>query len=485
MTALLIAPTAGETLLSYALGVHPDPLQAGQRAGLVLVVSNAGDQAITCRGIVLTLPVGTAATDLIDGGSAVDTSPAQGWTVEALGGVITFTAPAGGAVIEGAGLIFTATITLNPQPGTATILLQETASDDDDPSQVRTASFTVDKFPVEFSLSDLTAVPADALDIAYGQPAYLNWIAKGKDVSCTLHYQPADEGAPVSQEVPNTPSVGRFTTHALTRRDRVVFTLIARMNISGQDNPVTAQRQLEVTVASLWLTFSVAPSTVPVNGLVRLEWHAPNATSCILDLDESQPLPSSGFLFRVMTASHEFSLAALGPEGQFEAAQCRVTVDPALVATETGYTIAGSPGRQGISGPMQMSGDPADGEPGGRGGDAILTGSLPPLDLAGTKRIVPISLRGGDGGAGGNGSVVFNGGGLGQMRGGNGGNGGNAIANVTLDALRVSPAQYIIVEVISGSAGAPGLGMPPGRYPPPGSAGHASLTIDGRPVSLP
>jgi hypothetical protein len=73
MPTPLIAPTSRETLLSYGLGVHPEPLQAGQRVTLVLSVSNASRDTIVCQSIALAFPEGTKATDLIAGGAAIDT----------------------------------------------------------------------------------------------------------------------------------------------------------------------------------------------------------------------------------------------------------------------------------------------------------------------------------------------------------------------------------------------------------------------------
>jgi hypothetical protein len=151
-------------------------------------------------------------------------------------------------VIGSAGLVFMIATTANAQPGTASVTLRETASDDGGPQQQGTGAFSVSKFPIDFSLSDLQAVPPEKLDIPSGQPASLNWTAIGAGVSCTLTYQPSDAGPTVSVSVPNIPAGGVYATEPLTRAGSVVFTLIAKVSILGQDQPLIVQKQLVVSV---------------------------------------------------------------------------------------------------------------------------------------------------------------------------------------------------------------------------------------------
>ena len=60
------------TLLSYSIFSNPDPLCPSTKALLRLVVSNPLGDSVTCRRIVLTLPVGPNATDLIESGTPMN-----------------------------------------------------------------------------------------------------------------------------------------------------------------------------------------------------------------------------------------------------------------------------------------------------------------------------------------------------------------------------------------------------------------------------
>ena len=467
MTEILTPTAGGGPLLTYGLEVNPDPLQAGSRAEMILVMSNASADTIACRSIQLTFPVGTDATDLADG-APVAAKPPPGWTVntDTSGGIVTFTAPGGSAEIGGDGLVFAIVTTANAEPGTATVTLVETASDSDDPPRQRSGTFAVDKFPADFSLGDLTSVPVDKLDIAYGQPAQLNWTAIGAGVTCKLDYQPAESGAPISIDVPNIPDGGSFQTGPLTRSEGVTFTLTAKVHILDQDNPLVRQSQLTLTVEALSLTMSVLPAAIGPNGLTLLQWHAPNANHCTLD--DGSILPPSGARYIVLRSTHLFTVAAVSADGQVREQQATVTVDPSIVATEPGHVLNGLPGA-----PGQLFGGV-----GGHGGNADLKICLPPLFVAGNPgRVIPILLTGGDGGAGGTGGP-FNTPGSAP---GSGGAGGDAILTASWDSSLLPPAQYL-VTLIPGDGGNAGVSWIRQAGGSPGAMGTASATIDGESV---
>jgi hypothetical protein len=480
------AVEAADPLLTYALQSMPNPIQAGGGATLKLLVSNGGDDLVTCVSIQLTLPVGDDASDLIDGSATIATRPATGWTATVSGGVVTFTAPDGGAVIEGDGMTFALTTQANAQPGTATLALTENASDDGGAVEPRNASFLLNKFPVDFSLSELTTVPPDTgLDVAYGNPAVLNWTAAGAGVTCTLQYQPVDGGAVVDAAVPNAAPAGAFQTQPLTSAHGVIFTLIAKVNVIGRDAPLVVQRQLAVTVESPSLSVVVGPPRVAPGGLVALQWTAANVDHCVLQ--DGTILPLSGTRYYVVTQDQSFTVSAVGAAGQtLKQQQGTVTVDPAIHPTLPAYVDTAPDGGPG-AGPWVHYVRSSEGlmpvwegaGSGGNGADAAPTVALAPLDMTGgSGRVMAIQVTGGNGGPGGdgNGNAPWP---------GNGGNGGNAILTATFDPAQGSPTQYIIALAVGGGGAAGQVGDPAFSPGSPGGPGTVkAATINGQPVSF-
>lgn len=467
----------GTTLLSYGLRRDPDPLQAGGVATLTLVMSNGGDEAVTCTSIELLLPVGTDASNLIANGASITTRPAPGWTIGIIGGLITFTASKGGAVIEGEPLIFTIGITVNGAPGTTTVTLQETASSNGKTQAPRATTWTLDKFPADFSLSDLMTVPQGVDAVGFGDILQLTWLATGTRVSCNLDYLPANDGPSQSLPVPNAPADGAFQTVPLTRDGDIVFTLTAKVSVLGRDNPLVAQSQLVVAMKTLSLSVVAVPPTVGVNGLVRFQWYAPNSTEC--RLEDGTRLPPSGIGYFVLQASRKFTVFASGGNGQMREQAVDVTVDPSIVPTEAAHATQGGTGGTGSQGTV-CNGDnidpsctPSAGGTGGRGGDTILSGSMPPLDSSGRPgRVIAIALTGGAGGTGGMGGCFegFGGNPINPQPSGQGGDGGNAVVDITLDAANQAPAQYI-VTLAGGPPGGGGASGDGSSTAGPGSPG--------------
>jgi hypothetical protein len=478
-TRLALAATSTDTLLSYALYVDPDPLQVNAAATLTLVVSNGSRQAITCSSIRVTLPAGTNAKDLIPSAAAVETQVPPNWSAAAAGGVITLTPSGDAGTIKGESVTFVVVTKTNGEPGTATVTIDETASSPSQPSDTRTTTIPVAKFPIQFRLSDLIVTDPSDHDVPAGGAATLMWTGQGDLVSYTMEYQPADdEGSLVSETVGST---GPYTTKVpLTRSGSVTFTLTASLKVPGQDQPLIVPRQQTVSVETLSLDVIVGPPTVGVNGLVKLHWDAPNADHCTLE--DGTPLPPSGTRYFVLRNTRKFTVTAIGL-GDLKQQQFTVTVDPNIKPTENGYVVAGNTGKQGCGG-RSCSDDrppchPTSGEQGQRGGDAILRRQLPPLDTIHDRpaRVLPIAVTGGRGGPGGDGGARWTMGGQDHDRQpqGPGGSGGDAILDVTLDARNEPAAQYIIQQL---SAGAPGDGGG-------ASAGNVSATIDGSPVIMP
>ncbi|MCW3848873.1 hypothetical protein OF829_16675 [Sphingomonas sp. LB-2] len=517
-------------LLDYAFTAQPNPLQVNTPAWLTLAVDNNSGREVTCQQIVVTFPRGTNAGDLIAATDIVVT-PAPGWTYATDGGTVTLFAPGGAADVKGSGLTFMFAVTINGQVGESTVDIQENASGGTNPLSPRMMSCPVSKFPVVFSLTPLMPVPLDDIDVLYGMPGTLNWIATGEGVTCTLAYQPADSGSPLSATVPNIPGTGGFQTEALTRTGDVPFLLTATQTVPGQDQPLVLESTLTLSVETLSLSLVVQPATVGVGGLAQVTWNAPNADHCLAD--DGQQLPASGTAYVILQATRLFTITAVGANGQTVQQQKTIQVSPAIVPNQAGYSVTGTPGATGTTGQnatitpnmspayqpqvlgynltmgsisayLENDGSGAQvvtinnqtypveaeqytafaalgaGGTGGPGGTGTLTATVPPLDSSDQpQQVIQIAVTGGTGGTGGQpGSLqasayVFG------MNGGDGGPGGNAVVELTVDPS-LPPAQYIIA--IAGGAGGPGApsgGMFAGSNGGPGAPGSVAFAFDG------
>ncbi|HST60249.1 MAG TPA: hypothetical protein VLK84_16200 [Longimicrobium sp.] len=456
------------TLLAYSFLAAPDPLQAGGMATLTLIVSNSGRQVVTVAGITVTLPVGTNAKALTPDASGIQSQVPVGWNASQSGGALTLRPETPGAAqVAGGGLSFVfARIQLNAEPGTVAVTIDETASSPAQPApQPRTAVLALDKFPPQFSLGGLTATP---LRVEPGGSATLMW--SGSPADYALYYDPGS--APVDARVG---SAGPYVAANLLRPAGVTFTLRVSVSVPGQDLPLLLQRQVHVDVAAVTIdAFEASPSTVGPNGLTRLSWRTSNAASVTLD-PGNQTVPASGVRYvAVAPGAGPFTLTARGSQPRWSAQQQRtVSIDPAIVATAEGYVQVGRRGDDGAKGAKGWP-NGQDGTAGRDGGDASLTGRIPPLDPSSRPvRVLPIRLTGGDGGRGGNGGRA-DGGEEAQGSGGrgaNGGRGGNATVDVAFDET-LPPAQYLVQAITAGrGGGGGGGGEGMGGYRAPGGAG--------------
>ena len=472
---MVMDPTGnGGTLLDYDLDTDPDPLRVGRSARLKLVAFNRTDDPIDVARILVTLPVGPGASDLVAAGSQIEVGPPEHWQASVDGGTISLTPDGGKAAVKNKSLEFTIAITLNGEAGSATVLLTETAASPYEPSQPRSVSFDNAKYPQDFTLGELRTVPPGLSLIPHGARATLMWQATGDGVHCTLSYVPGNSGRVVTNVVP---MVGTIESEPLTRKDSVTFTLTAEQSVVGQDNPLVLERRLDLPVESLSLDITVAPPAVGVNGLVRLTWQAPNAEYC--QLDDGTHLAASGESWFVLSARRLFTVTAFGPGGESLQRQATVEIDPSITGNEAGWKATGKAG---------VDGDPAyvtrkffRGEEfatlhpptaGSPGEDAELQVALPPLDTSTRPvRIIPLHVAGGAGGKGGDGLDDVE---AGSCDAADGGKGGDARLTVAWDSA-VSPAQFI-VTVTGGTGGAGHV---------PGADGSASAVIDGKVVALP
>ena len=467
----IFTPGTNPPLLDYALRVQPDPLVAGGRSLLVLDASYSGDDLVACQSIQLTLPVGTDASDLIDGSKGISTEPPAGWTAQVANGVVTFTPPGGSIAIDKNGPTFKVATVANAKAGTAAVGLTEWATDDGGASQQGGGAFAVPKFPADFSLGGLAPVPPDKLDYGHGERVYLTWVTSGTDVSCVLKYQPAGFGGPISVDVPNNPDPAGFETEPLTRSGSVTFTLYAEVHVLGQDNPLIASEQLTVSVEIVDYQLRAEPARVGVNGLTWLQWDAPDADHCLLD---GTVLPARGSRYYVLSRTHQFTVTAVRSDGQREEKQVTVEVDPTIkhdhlyFGDQAADGVAGSNGYCDLPRFFGRSKPPVPAGHGFPGGSVFGVLQLPPLDTSGgSSRVLGLWLQAGAGGPGGFGEGADN---------GNGGDGGNALLTATFDPSLSPPAQYVITM----TAGAGGKAGGPGASD--GAHGVVTATIDGQPI---
>ncbi len=448
--------TDDATLLSYAILPNPNPLQAGKEgASMVLVVSNQTRAFINCERIVVTIPVGTDASRLTADGTGIQSARPAGWSVRNDNGILTCTPTTAEAKrVGGAGLTFTfSAINVNGQVGVCTVGIDETAFFDGERGEERSAGIDLPKFPAQFTVGDLVVEPEV---IRSGGSATLHWTGTSvPGATFTLSYQAAD-GGPVTRETVG--SSGSYTAVNLTRTN-VFFTLTVTAP-SGSDRPLIVTRRASVSVENLTLSFTVTPPKVGVGGIARLQWRTTSANSVVLDPGR-ETLASSGSKYVIVSQTTLFTVTARNAI-DIRQEQKTVEVDPTIIGNVPGYDVLGSDGRAGARG--QASWDSVGlrkgrGEDGVRGEDARLIRALPPLDEhSQPERIIPITLRAGDGGRGGDGSPL-------DIRdpqrfippgdGGNGGDGGDAILDITFDPAEGPPAQYV-VRMIAGSGGSGG-----------------------------
>jgi hypothetical protein len=276
ITRLALVATNSDTLLTYALYVDPDPLDVSAAARLTLVVSNSTRHAITCTSIQVMFLQGPDAKDLTPANAAIQTQVPTCWSAARAGGDITLTPSGDAGTIGGLGLSFLIATTTNDQPGTATITIAEAASSPSQPSQTRTATIAVPKFPTRFSLSDLVATPDE---IPFGGSVSLTWT--GTQIAGATYKLQSPGSQPVT--VGNT---GPYAVPSL-KIFPAVFTLTVSLTVPGQDDPLTVQKQTTVMQEPKLriLDFTASKRVVSVDdGKLALTWETLRATSLTLAL---------------------------------------------------------------------------------------------------------------------------------------------------------------------------------------------------------
>lgn len=266
----------------------------------------------------------------------------------------------------------------------------------------------------------------------------------------------------------------------------------------GQLAPPRAFEPLALKVAAL-------PLVVAPNGLALLRWKAPSADYVVLP--DGSVAPPNGKRYVAMAQTGPLTVTAHDHFGRTLSSSATITVDPSIVATETGGSQtggagqAGQPGNYGsINGIVPSPPTPSSaGGTGGPGNPATVALTVPPLDTSGTSsRVIAITATGGTGGCGGAGGYLSDAA-FGEVYqlpqtacpGGQGGTGGDATVTLAVDPSL--PPARLIVTVTPGPGGDGGQcgwiynydGSGGGATAIPGAPGSASLTIDGVAAVLP
>jgi hypothetical protein len=312
------AARLGSTLLDYALLTAPAPLQAGMPATLTLVISNGGSQPVTVTRIAIALPIGTNAKDLT-ASTGFQTGTTPGWNLAQNGGVLTLTPAGGGMVGRTAVVVTIAAVSVNAQPGIATVSIDETAALGGGNATNNKAPLPLAKFPVQFALSDLVATPTE---VAFGGSSSLMWTGTPNGATYTLQY-PGSGPMPVS-------AAGPYVAANLTIFP-AVFTLTVSLTVPGQDQPLVVQKQTTVTEAPKLRIVDFSQSKLVLSSAddrLALRWEVQLATSLTLGLDQvsgavdvagqsSCIISASGSPTIVVTDAAGTQLGTLTPTGPF------------------------------------------------------------------------------------------------------------------------------------------------------------------------
>jgi hypothetical protein len=255
---------------------NPDPLQAGTNAQLTIIASVIGSEYVEVTQIVVTLLVGTNAKDFLSTGDGVATPVPDGWSVTASGGQFTYTPNTSPARIGRDGIAFElASLPVNDQIGTSIGAIDETASSVSQPSQDRTCTFELQKFPQQFSVSPLSASP---LVVEYGGSTTLMW--SGSPASYAIEY--VNEQGQQNIPVQNT---GPYPISDLTILP-AVFTLIVTHQVPGSDHPLVFTEQVTVREQPVLaiILFEASSSVLGAGQLLTLTWQTQFATSVALSV---------------------------------------------------------------------------------------------------------------------------------------------------------------------------------------------------------
>ncbi|MEH6374005.1 hypothetical protein V7793_06600 [Streptomyces sp. KLMMK] len=282
----------GTSRLTYSLATVPAPLATGRPAHIDVVVSNSGTEAVLCKQILLVLPTGDLAQDLVPAGHRVvaTVEPSDQWTTDEIESGVLLTLPQddmaafapGGTPVTvrpatGESVSLTTHGLLlrlkdfkaNALAGTALLRIRETVSVDNGRTwETHQVTLPLAKYPPAEALTpdvvgDLVVRLADVNGnpgstpvtlLKRGQGAVLTWTAP-PDATCVVHY----DGS--SSELPSGREKWEFPVRTLTRDTH--FLVQVTLKRSGE----TITHHLSTTVAVEEPAFpSLTVKSIKANG---------------------------------------------------------------------------------------------------------------------------------------------------------------------------------------------------------------------------
>jgi hypothetical protein len=291
-----------DTLLDYSLSTEPDPLQVSpptvdpSLATLRILVSNSSDDLVNCKSIDFGFSVGENASDFSDDLSGVAVTSPPGWSVTQDGGDFTATPKTAAAGVIGRdGLTFTLSkMKVNKEPGTASLLITETAASPtafpSQPEAPRTTSIALAKFPLAFKVSELKAKPPPPLK--FGGSVTLSWVGTS-GATYELRYEAADGSiVSVTHTKDGQPLPANGSYHIDDLEKETTFYLHVTLVVKGQDDPPKLERFVTVAVAQPKPQItSFTTGSTPRKLILR--WETTNADSCAMSGDSHQLNPDS------------------------------------------------------------------------------------------------------------------------------------------------------------------------------------------------
>jgi YVTN family beta-propeller protein len=323
------------TLLLYDITTDPFPLQASSAGGdpsiaqVTIVASNPTPaNPVTLKGLVITFPVGIAASDLTSQSTGIGPIPPNGWTLED-----TDTSPTSVKYIfypgtgngqvgsEGIAFIFN-NVELNSQAGTVEIEVME-GSNDCKPPDCPTQNLQITKFPNGWGQVTYWTNPSPPI-VPYDSGITLNWSGPS-GATYTIEYYTPQTGA-VNVPATGAPALsnegqypGNNDPQLLLTSDTVFYLKVVE-TISGQT--YSAQQQITATIELPLPTIKLFTGEFQWTGdslALVLKWDTENATSCAITGDahpvnnsssddsyQIQPTPAKPLLtFYTLTATNE------------------------------------------------------------------------------------------------------------------------------------------------------------------------------------
>lgn len=355
-SARLAAADAVITLLDYSVSTSPRPLQISTTGTVLIVASNPGGYSdrpeqdyVAVESIVFDFGLkGSGGSNLTntDGSSWGVTSPA-GWAAPVVSGLkFTFTPPPGKErIFPAAGLQFTfAQIPVNATVGTAILTLGETASSPGNPAEpdfyppqprvLRERKRPLGKFPVDFSVGDLTAQPPN---VPVGGATVLSWSGSA-GAAYEISYGPVrvtkHANGTLLQPIDIYPNSAAGDA-PLTLRNRTVYTLTVTYAPDAGTDPAIFQRQATVSVyhaEPVIELFTATPEFIQVPSgspaVITLSWDVKNGRKpdCVA-FTVTPPLPTYPATGKGLQHSIKYSqpitLTAYGEEGTTPVSQTK------------------------------------------------------------------------------------------------------------------------------------------------------------------